>query len=67
MLVLDKKASSARRVEAKFTVRSSRIGMAKTHWGVAIGQCGIVNGDRRFEIVSNQRDRDSMSGNDILG
>jgi hypothetical protein len=65
MLVLEEKASSARRVEAISAARSSRIGIAKTRGGVAIGRSGIGNGDRRFEIVSNRRDRDSMSGNDI--
>jgi hypothetical protein len=67
MLVLDEKASSARRSQAICAVRSSRIGKAETRGGVVIGHCGIANGDRRFEIVSNRRDRNLMSGNDILG
>jgi hypothetical protein len=67
MLVLEKKASSAKKAEAISAVRSSRIDMAKTRRGVTIGRCGMANGDRRFEIVSNGRNKDSISGNDILG
>jgi hypothetical protein len=66
MLPLVKKASSTRRAEAISAVESSRTGMAKTRGGVAIGRCGIINGDHRLEIVSNRRDRVSISGNDIL-
>jgi hypothetical protein len=57
MLVLEETASSASRTEVISAVRSSRIGMAKTYGDVAIGRCGIVNGDHRFEIVSNRRDK----------
>jgi hypothetical protein len=60
--VLEEKASLARRVEAVFAVRSSIIGMAKTRGGVAIGRCGIANGDRPFKSVTNQRDKGFIVG-----
>jgi hypothetical protein len=55
MLVLDEKVLPTRRAEAISAVRSFRMGMAKTRGGVVIGRCGIVNGDRRFETVSNRQ------------
>jgi hypothetical protein len=67
MLVPEEKASPVRRAEVTSVVGSSGIGVAKTGEGVAISRFGILNGDRRFEIVSNRRDRDSISEKDILG
>jgi hypothetical protein len=57
MLVLEEKVLPERRAEAISAVRSSRISMAKTRVGVTIGRYGIVNGGRRFEIVTSRRDR----------
>jgi hypothetical protein len=67
MYVLEEKGLSGGRAEAISAIRHSRTGMKNTPAGVAIGRYRIVNSDRRFEIVSNRRDRDSVSENDILG
>jgi hypothetical protein len=67
MLAPQEKASSVRRAEAISAVSNSRIGMTKIGGAVAIGRCEIINGNRQFEIVSNWQDRNSMSGNTMLG
>jgi hypothetical protein len=54
MLVLEEKASLARRAEAISAVRSSRVGMAKTRGGVAIDPCGhdLMSDLKRFDAES---------------